>query len=540
MSNVPHDAGNPLSAFCPMTTVAPAPSNSGRNAWLAAVLLTVVIAGLHGWLWFHAGAFCGDEVNSLNLAGTHSLSYMTRDSFPVLLPLLIGGWTALGLAGNDLNLRLLGLLIGLGLVGALWLSAWSARRTAPWLGLILFGLNGTAIFWTDYLRAYGLGSALLIFTVAAMCRLLEKPSWPRASVLALAAGLSVQALYQNAVFFAAIGLGGWLICWRRNDLAAALKIFAVALAAAVSLLPYFGSVMRWQQATTIRPGFSWPAALDNLHTVLAFPLPQSAWLWFLLALVVCGLAVAALFRLTPSTGRPVARLTPPELQLFAAVILIASLAGYYLFLRHAALITSPWYFIPLLAIVAVCFDLAVDLAKLPRWLRPVAGGILIGTGALSVPFAVRDLACRFSNMDLVAARLQREVSPRDYVVVTPWHLGISFNHYYRGAAAWDTLPPVTDHATYRFDQLPASPAEYSRALQPVLDRIANTLQTGHRVWVVGWMRVPAPHRTAASEEARFLAAHSQSFEAVDLKIKGQTSDYEDVGLLEAAGWQATP
>ena len=69
-----------------MTTAVPAQKNFSRTGWLAAALLTLVIIDLHVWLLFHAGAFCGDEVNVINLAGTHSLVDMTHDSFPVLLP----------------------------------------------------------------------------------------------------------------------------------------------------------------------------------------------------------------------------------------------------------------------------------------------------------------------------------------------------------------------------------------------------------------------------------------------------------------------
>ena len=230
-------------------------------------------------------------------------------------------------------------------------------------------------------------------------------------------------------------------------------------------------------------------------------------------------------------------MTPAELRVFAGTVLFSSLAGYFVFLHFAALITSPWYFLPLMALAAICFDLGISLSTLPRPARAVAWGILIGTIGLSVPFAARDLNCRFSNVDLVANRLMKEISPQDYVVVTPWHLGISFDRYYQGAAAWDTLPPVADHSTYRFDQVPTSATEIARATQPVLDRIANTLQSGRRVWIVGWMSVPAPDRTAATAEGRFLAEHSRSFEAIDLKIKGPTSDYEDVSLLLASGWK---
>ncbi len=154
---------------------------------------------------------------------------MTQDSFPILLPVLINAWAALGLAGSDLSLRGLGTLIGLGIPGALWLAAWAGRRAPPLISLSLLGLNATAIFWGDSLRAYGLGSLGIVLALAAMCGLLEKPTWRRTGILSLAAVLSVQALYQNAFLFASIGLGGWLVCWLRKDKAAALKILTAGL-----------------------------------------------------------------------------------------------------------------------------------------------------------------------------------------------------------------------------------------------------------------------------------------------------------------------
>jgi hypothetical protein len=465
---------------------------------------------------------------------------MTRDSFPILLPLLVRGWSALGLAGSDLNLRLLGILIGLGMTGALWLAAWTARRAPPLLSLTLLGISGTAIFWEDYLRAYALGSLLILLTLSAMCFLLGKPTWRRTGILSVVAVLGVQALYPNAVFFASIGLGGWMVCWLRKDKGTALKILAAGLVAVISLLPYLGCVLKWRQSTAvIRPGFSLVAAADNFNAIAAFPLPQYVWVWKLLGLAVVGLGAAAFFRLPRQSVRSGDRMTPGELQVFASVTLLAALAGYFSFLYFAALITSPWYFLPLLALGAVCFDLGVPVTTLPRLLRTIVFGVLIATAVIAVPFAARNLNCRFTNVDLVAKRLIEEISPQDYVVVTPWYLGISFDRYYKGAAAWDTLPPVADHSTYRFDLVPVA-KETAHAAQPVLDHIARTLQAGHRVWIVGWMRVPAPGRQAATEAGRFIAAHSQSFAALDLNLKGPTSDYEDESLLRASGWKTSP
>jgi hypothetical protein len=516
---------------------APAQKQAGRTAWLAAILLGLAIVSLHVWLWRHAGAFCGDEVQVINLSKLPSVAAMTHDSFPILLPMLLRGWTALGGSGSDLELRLLGCLIGVGVAAGLWLVAWRGARAVPWISLALFALNGTIIYWTDYLRAYGLGSLLILLTFAAMCHFLERPSWARTAILAVAAVLSVQALYQNAVFFAAIGFGGWAVCAARRDLAGAVKILAAAVAGAASLLPYLGPLHSWQQATTIRPGFSWAAAWNNLETVLAFPAPLYVWIWASLALTVLVWGSAAWFQGAASAPAG-AELSVRERRILAAVVLLVSALGYLLFLKLAALITSPWYFVPLLAVTAAGLDLALADAITSRRWRTVAAGVWVGTVGLSNALAARDLNCRYSNMDLVANRLGAEVSPEDYVVVTPWYLGISFQRYYHSRASWDSMPPIADHSAYRFDLVPVTAQGMTEAMRPVYERAAAALEHGHRVWVVGWMAVPPPGRRAATEAGRFLAEHSTSFAAVDLRITGQTSDYENVSLLEAQGWRA--
>jgi hypothetical protein len=526
-------------------TAAPATETSARTGWLAAALVTLAIGALHVFFLFHAGGLWRDEVNVVNLAGSHSLVFMARDSFPILMPLLVKIWLAAGLGDSDLNLRMFGALTGLGLAGALWLAAWTARRAPPLLGLILLGLNGTVIFWGDSLRAFGLGSLLIVLACAAMGFLLEKPTWRRAGILSVAAVLSVQALYQNAVLFASIGLGGWLVCWLRKDKGAALKILAAGMVAFVSLLPYWGCVKNWSQsAAVIRPGFSFTAAAGNFKTVTAFPLPEYVWLWVLLGATVVGLGVANFFQRPPANFKSEisnlnslspGRLAQNELRVFAGAILISSLAGYWIFLHVAALITEPWYFLPLVALEAVCFDLGIFVTSLPRGFRAVVFTFFMATAGIAILFAARDLNCRFTNVDAVARDLMKKISPQDYVVVTPWYLGISFDRYYHGAAAWDTLPPVADHSTHRFDL--AQTAENRRASQPVLDRIGSTLQAGHQVWIVGWMRVPPPGRPATTEAGRFLAEHSASFETLNLPAHGAVSDYEEVSVLLASGWK---
>src|SRR5260370_42450091 len=94
-------------------------------------------------VWFHlvrfshAGGLWRDEVQVANLAGRSSLAEMSRDSFPVMLPVVVHGWSVMGLGKSDLGLRVLGMLIGLGLIGALWFSARVTTHSAPLFGLAL-------------------------------------------------------------------------------------------------------------------------------------------------------------------------------------------------------------------------------------------------------------------------------------------------------------------------------------------------------------------------------------------------------------------
>jgi hypothetical protein len=157
-------------------------------AWLAAILITAAIAGFHVYFFLHAGGFWRDEVNLINVAGRHSLAGIASDSFPVLMPLLVKTWCAIGLGQTDVSLRLLGIIMGLGGVAALWLSSWTARRVPPLTSLALFGLNSTVISYGDSIRAYGLGSLTIALMAAATWWFLKKPPgnaqswlqcWPR-------------------------------------------------------------------------------------------------------------------------------------------------------------------------------------------------------------------------------------------------------------------------------------------------------------------------------------------------------------------------
>jgi hypothetical protein len=298
-------------------------------------------------------------------------------------------------------------------------------------------------------------------------------------------------------------------------------------------------------------------ALASLSTAAGFPTPQYLYVWGLALLLVCGLA-ASEWRARPraESVRP-DRDATSELRVLAAVTLLTCIAGFTAFLWFARLRTEPWYFLPLMVLAALCLDLA--------W-PPLRGGVLtawlagvILTGVLAVPAAGRAVHYRFTNADLVADRLRREASPEDFVVVVPWNRGISFQRYFHNWTLWNTVPPLADHSTHRYD-LVQRQTQSQDPLHPLFERIATTLQSGHRVWVVGALEVPPPGlplpsnlpppplkhtgwsagpyvRNWTDQTAQFLSNHSRRFAAVAMGTDERINENERLDLFAAEGWQ---
>jgi len=528
-------------------------SSLGRIEWFTALLVTLAVVWLHLHFWQNAGGLWRDEINTLNLAQSHSFVVMSHDSFPILLALLLDGWTRLGFGDTDAGLRLAGMLFGLTIPVAFWVLARVIRRP-PLFGLVMFGLNTLLISYGDSLRAYGLGSALIVLALTAMWSLLKNPSWFRAGLLALTATLSVQTLYQNSILFFGICLGGFAVCARRKDLSTAIKILCAGGVSAASLLPYYGNFTGLSKASVeLRRGCS-PFVMEiNYEMATGYPFDQYAVVWKMLAAAVVGLALLSLIRRRPAED------VETSLPLFAGVTLAAVVVLFVVFLWYAAVGARPWYFIPLLALLAACFDCGLGWSSLPRLVHVAVFGFLIGTAAVSVPSAYQDLLAHFTNIDRQAARVAVQSSSQDYVVVTPWYCGLTFDHYFQGPAAWQTLPPLSNHQTHRYD-LVLKQMLNTNSLAPVFEKISETLRSGHRVWLVstleslptnavepavlpppplpgsGWSDLPYNDSWAARTEY-YLARHSVSFSPNPDYANTGIYLRENLHMFIAQGWR---
>src|SRR5438445_12697356 len=267
--------------------------------WITAALVTLCATDLHALFLLNAGGLWRDEAGLVHLSQLPSVSEvwqnLPHDSFPILMSLVVRAWSAAASLGNtDPGLRVLGLYVGLFLLLAFWFASWTTRNGAPLLAVTLAGLNVTMIRAGDSLRAYGLGSALVVLALAVIWRLACRPSLAAFSCAVMLAVLSVQSLYQNAFLLLAACCGGFVLCAVERRWRDTLPIFAVGAAAAVPLLPYIPLIARAHWYVMYKVGFRFSYGWKQLSEATGSPLTVFSWVW--VALWIGGV-VATIFLL---------------------------------------------------------------------------------------------------------------------------------------------------------------------------------------------------------------------------------------------------
>jgi hypothetical protein len=283
------------------------------------------------------------------------------------------------------------------------------------------------------------------------------------------------------------------ICAKNKDWRAAGQVFLAGAAAAVSLLPYLSVLFSGRDVSIVlRTGVTPSKLLEKFGEAMGFPYGQFLYVWGLLALLTIAAAAVDWRQSGKAAAAAGAWIELDDLCLFAGVTVPVAVVAYCLFLWQAALSVQAWYLLPLMALVAVCFDLS--LSPRHNYFRATLVLFAVITVLISISIIHFQTQYRFTNMDLRVRQLSAHASPDDYVIVLPWFCGISFEHYYTNAIHWTTIPPVADHATHRYDLVKAG-LEDTNAIAPVFQQINATLQSGHRVWILasaGWMDIPDP------------------------------------------------
>ena len=524
-----------------------------RAEWTIAILLSLTVLFLLAVRVTHAGALWRDEVAVVNLARMPSVTDIARnfqhEAFPVPFPLFVRAYTNI-FGTTDRALRGFGFIAGCAVLGAIWLSARLIGRGPPLVALALLGLDATFLFWGTTVRGYGFGSALIILAFGLLASLLREISAGRVIAAILVSIAAVQCLVHNLALVAAMVVAASIVCLVRHDFKRLIVFLSVLGICMVSFIPYLGAYSNsWSQVVefpvTLR--FLW----NQFNFALGNPNPAFAAFWHIALLV---LLAAAIWRLRRSENETTER----RILLFASLTAVAAPIAYCAFLETLSYLARSWYFLALVALLAITLDCLAS--KLSNSMSIRAGRLAFAAIALIVlPFnAWPKILERQTNIDIVAQKIADEAKSSDLIVLAPWQYGISFNRYYLGGTPSITLPPIVDLRVHRYDLFREKMLS-EHPIDDVLEKIRLTLATGNRVWIVGGIKLPpegraprslppAPNANAGWDNVAysdawleqlgaFVREHSEHGQNVSLPIKQGINPFEDVALMVVDGWQ---
>ena len=454
--------------------------------WIGAGVLSVAALILHFRTFLNAGPLWRDEISSLKLATMPTLrsawATLVFDPAPAGFFGLLRFWTKLGFGNTDLQLRILGFLIGCAGLLAIWFCARKTNRDAPLWPLALFALNPIAIQYGDSLRGYGLGVFFVLIAFAGIYRITMGGGRNSIVLAALGSIGAVQSVFTNAILVFALCAAASAVLARTGAWRRVAIVTAVGVCAAITLLPYlpiFRQTREWSMLVATSPDYLpllsiYAHTLGEIHFI-------GTWVTAICALVVVVLGVFAFLR-----RRPFANNSELSDQLvFSAIALIIASLGTLAFFWNVGWPTSVWYYLPLAALTAMCIHLAAGSISLTSVrVQSLFRSVPVVLALALFPLTFARSAMRITNADFMANTVARAATADDLIVVNPYFYAVSFQRYYTGHAPWVTIPAIADCTLHRWDLL-KSAITTSRPEREALDRMEQTLRAGHKVFLIG-------------------------------------------------------
>lgn len=526
---------------------------------LVATLATLLLVAVHVSMLVHTGALWRDEVNSLNVATLKSWCNVWQmneyDSYPLLWHMVLRTWTFVGFGETDMGLRILGLIVGLGIIGALWWNAQNFGYGFPLVSILLFASNPTTIRIGNSLRAYGCGALLMLLLLGMIWKVVLNPTMKTCVIAATIALLAVQCLYYNSVLLLAISLGGLAVCYRNRSWKAAGVLITIGLVCAFSMLPYLDPISRagkWHAMVKFPINFPWIAYRFN--EAIATSGKPMTWVWLgllLVALLYCyDRVVKSGFEKHDHDY---------DLALFVGVTLGTAIVGYFVFLRMVSFFTQSWYYLLIMGLLAVLIDAAISmLVRNNNGLRGIRLVLFVFVLVMISGNVVRASKVRQTNVDLVAQKLLETSTESDLIIIHPWWPGLTFERYYQGLTPWMTLPDISEHRIQRYDLVMEKMKE-DHPNEDILEKARNTLQLGHTIWFVCDVSLlqqtgpprylpPAPNGPLGWHEgpyllywmrqvAYFMKSHAQTIEEIAVSAGTSVNEHENMRLYRVRVWR---
>jgi len=526
--------------------------------WISIAVTTIAVYFLFLFV-LHAGGLWRDEVNTFNMASSSLRVMWNRleyDSFPAFWPIVFG--LLIKVNGTaDLFLRLLGALMGVGLIVCLWFNAFSLRYRLPLMALSLIMFCPSIILWGCSMRAYGMGmiEACLIYTLA--WKYVEECSTKNILLLFLVCLAGVHTLFYNAIVVLICFLSGSATLLFERKLKNILLMGMVGFVSAISMLIYLPMIYRAEAwSGSVKTDFTVSLFISKLNETLSPGGSLALWVWCIV--IPVALTLSGKYLMESKTRGDIkmhARLLYPFL------VLLLIVPAYFIFLKKLSYVTQPWYYFVLMVIVALSVDTIFGiLAKVPAInnARLISAGLLLVSALFVCPPVI---SMRLTNIDLLSGSLNQDVVNQDLILVYPWYEGITFNRYYRGKAPWMTIPEIKDHTVHRYDLIKEhiSNPDQESVLKKTYTNIASTLKSGNRVFLLGEplfpqkeqfvpVLPPAPHSqfgwqdtpynvTWCMQIGDYLLKHSANALRKNLNNNTNISHYECANLYEFKGWK---
>ena len=497
-----------------------------RCEFAAATLLTLFLIFLHLRLLMHAGPLWRDEINSLHVANTQTVhdfeTALVFNPFPALFAAVLRIWIALGFGNSDFHLRILGFIIGLSLIGAIWLSCrWIDKRwSAPLWPLAMFAARAMTISDGDSLRPYGLGMMCVVLVFALIWKLTFETSRIGTVVLAaIVALLSVQSLYLNGFVAFGICLAGIVVAVKRREFQSAAVIFSIGIVAAISLLPYAGIINSAREL--------WPLQREERGILDA----SHFYLWLIFAACAFSLIVVpwATHRLGHSLGLSADGI------LFAFLAVAVAAIATFAFLWTSG-VPGSRHLLPMMAVASVSLHILSGALRKNIGLRFLNLLAFLAVITIVIPVAYRWSSLRRTDCDLAALAIAQRSDKNDFAIVMRFTHAITFARYYQGAATWKSVPDISDHRQHRWD-LARDAMKHADSIREILWRIESTLKAGQKVFLVGRFpkaesAPPAPLPPAPQSGWRLFVYQNNWDKQIAYLLRNHAVETERVALGE--------
>jgi len=422
----------------------------------------------------HAGFLCGDETCAVHLSRMSPkqlYQWILFDSYPMAWPLVLKAYTAL-FGSSDISIRLLGLSVQVGILTSVIVFARKSNTIPLYTTTCLLFLPAF-VNHTSSARAWGLGILTITMFYTSINAYVANAS-RRDFLLSIAFGVfAVQSTYYNSVLLFAILVS--IAAFHRQLIPSLLLIGAVCGATMLPYIPVFTAAHSHYADLHVKYGLA-----DFLAKLSETLFPDTANIFRLGWVIAIGFGLYSAWKSKN----------------FAEILLIAvAIICYYAFLLQLHYQTNPWYYLPLVAVVALALDRTAGRHH-PKYALAMCAVVIV----LEFPFAYRSSTEAQTNMNLILDDITARAADGDLVVLSPWHAGELFNYYYKGKGELLAVPniPVNQMFVTRWD-LERDWIETNKVpdVTYTVDRIRRTLASGHTAFVVssadwGYLHKPAP------------------------------------------------